>query len=172
MKTKKRASRKARKGRNENCQWLPGVCGNKKGRGARKKPLPKCLTEQLADAMSGKVAITDANGKQRMVSNYEAAALQLVGSIPQLKPKELILAMKWMQDLQVFAVMRQRAEEAAEPPITREDLELFKQFKTLLAEQTVVMEAAEKERRARSKLQPKPKPRPKQRLPRKPRSAA
>lgn len=140
MTTKKSGSRKPKKGRNVKGQWLPGVCGNKKGRGAKKEPLPKCLTEQLADAMSEKVTVTDGGGKQQMVSAYEAASRQLVQSIPELKPKELISALQWMEEHHVFAIMRQRAEKAGEDLITPEDLKLLKKVKSLMAEKAAEME--------------------------------
>lgn len=160
MTTKKTGSRKPKKGRNAKGQWLPGVCGNKKGRGAKKKPLPKCLSEQLADAMAEKVAVTDAGGKQRMVSAYEAASRQLVQSIPELKPKELISALQWMQELHVFAFMRQRAEEAAADLPTNEDLKLFKEFKKVKKqiEEKAAADAADREKAQEPKptLQTKP----------------
>lgn len=175
MKSKKTGSRKPKRGRNEKGQWMPGFCPNKQGRGAKKKRLPKCLTEQLADVMSENVPVTDASGKQRMVTVYDAVARRLAQGLlePGLKIKELIPALKWMENYLVFATMRERAQEAAEPPITREDLQLFKKFKALMGENAAEMEAEEKARMARARLNenPKPKTKAKQSPPRKSRPA-
>ncbi len=169
MTTKKTGSRKPKKGRNVKGQWLPGVCGNKEGRGARKKPLPKCLTEQLADEMSKKVAVTDERGKQLMVTLYDAVAQRLAQGLldPGLKTKDLIPAVKWMDEYFVFATMRQRAEEATEPAVTREDLELLKTLKSLMAANAAEMRMEERERGAPTKVKAKLRPKAKQPHPRK-----
>jgi len=99
------------KQRNERGQWVAGVSGNHSGRPRKKAVLPKSLTDHLADAMMQKIPVIDGEGKQQMMPAFEAAARQLVGSIPSLKPKDLITALRYMDGLHVFDEMRTRAGE-------------------------------------------------------------
>lgn len=159
-KSKKTGSRKPKRGRNHKGQWLPGFCPNKHGRGAKKIPLPKSLTEQLADAMLEKVSVPDGNGKPQKVTVYDAVVRGLTRGLldPGLKTKELIPALKWMDNNLVFAIMREQAQEAAEPPITREDRQLLKKVKALMAEKTAEVEAERFARMAGSRRDAKAKP--------------
>lgn len=95
--------------RNERGQWRAGVSGNRNGRRRKKAALPKSLTDHLADAMMEKIPLINCDGKQEMVPAHEAVARQLVRSLPSLKPKDLIAAMRWMDGLHVYDEMRKRA---------------------------------------------------------------
>lgn len=98
-----------KEGRNERGQWLLGESGNPKGRPRKKAALPKSLTEHLADAMTEKIPVIDADGNQEMVPAYEAVARQLVRSLPSSRPKDIMVTLKWMQALGVSNAMQRRA---------------------------------------------------------------
>lgn len=100
--------------RNERGQWRAGVSGNRSGRPRKKSTGPKGLADHLADAMMEEIPLVTGEGKQEMVPAYEAVARQLVRSFPTLKSRELIAAMRWMDNLKVFDEMRRRAGNCPE----------------------------------------------------------
>lgn len=99
--------------RNRNGQWLPGVSGNRSGRPRQRPERPQSLNEEIAMAMSEKVAVTDARGKQRMVPVQTAVAQQLVRSLTTLPTDKLIRAIDQLHKLQALGIGEEQRSEAS-----------------------------------------------------------
>ncbi|MXP13340.1 hypothetical protein GRI44_01035 [Altererythrobacter confluentis] len=123
------------KPRDEAGRFRPGFSGNPKGRPRKVKTIPKHLAEEIADAMAAKTAVTGADGKETMVSAYQAIVQQLVHSAKGAKPKEILAILEAMDKLAVFSVMRQNAEPPPEIKVSEEDLALLAILKASLEEQ-------------------------------------
>jgi len=72
--------------------------------------------------MGETVPFINAQGKREMVPATEAIARQMVRALPEMTPREQIAALKAMDTLGLSNELRRR-DEAANPPLTREQIE-------------------------------------------------
>lgn len=127
----KRRKQPAEGGRDQHGRFKPGASGNPKGRPRKIAEPPKLLTMQLADAMSRKMPVTRADGKQEMLSGYDLAVEALVRSLSTAKPREIMAMLEWMEQLKVFSVMRDSAQQNFEQEITEADLAMLERIKAV-----------------------------------------
>ncbi|NTZ43802.1 hypothetical protein G7A66_12045 [Altererythrobacter sp. SALINAS58] len=139
VKKKSMSSQGSAKPRDENGRFRQGFSGNPAGRPRKRPEVPKHLFEQIGDALSAKTMVPGPNGKDVSASCYEAVVQALVGALPAAKPKELLSILAKMEELGVFAGMRQKAEPPAKSTVSEADLELLARLKKVCSEEQLAM---------------------------------